>query len=92
MEKEPEMIMVLAATKALEYKTIHRRAETEEVIKHIMKSEDINPDLKLYAVVAANEVMRIKKDNFDLTDKQIMQEFVNNIFEFVAKVKQQDED
>jgi len=88
MIKDREIIMVNAASAALEYKSKHPRGWDDDAIAHVLKSLDSEPKLKVYGIAAASEVLNLRKEplNHNLTDKQILQLFVDNIFTFIAKI------
>ena len=77
--KDPKIAMTNAALLALDYIKTKNVYEPEEVIKHVMKVSEASPSTKLGALAAANEVIKLKKNNPSFTDKQIMQMLMNNL-------------
>ena len=61
MEKETEFLMVNAATKALDYKKKNPEALEEEIIKYVLNTLDVKPELKIIGVASANEALKIQK-------------------------------
>ena len=53
-----------------------------------MKNLIASSEVKVYGIAAANEILKLRKNDIEKTDKQLLQSFVDNIFEFVAKVDQ----
>ncbi len=90
MIKNGEIAMVNAATYALKAQDRNPGASTEDVIKHFLQdsSQGMKSEIKIYAIAAINEVLKLKKDriNRGKTDKQLIQMFVNNISEFSRKI------
>jgi hypothetical protein len=83
-----EVAMVNAASAALEYKARHPRCYDDEAVSHVLKTLEAEKKLKVYGIAAANEVLNLRKEpvNRNLTDKQILQLFVDNIFAITAKI------
>jgi hypothetical protein len=68
-----KLAMMLAATKALEYKKEHPDEEVEEMIKHIMHNFPSSSDAKVGAIAAANKAIKYKRGNPKMRDKEIVQ-------------------
>jgi len=85
---EKEVVMVNAVTLALEYKEKHPRAWDDDAVAHVMKNLNAPADIKLYGVAAANEILKLRaSEGFKgLSDKQLIQQFVDNIYGFMAKM------
>ena len=90
MIKDREVAMVNAANAALEYKSKHPRCFDDDAVAYVLKTLDSKPKLKIYGIAAANEILNLRKDaaNNNLTDKQLIQIFVDNIFAIVAKIEE----
>jgi len=86
MIHDKELAMINAATIALEYKIKHPRCWDDDAVAHVLKTLDSEAKLKIYGVAAANEILKLKKNNSQLTDKQLLQSFTDNIFEVVSKI------
>lgn len=88
MIKEKEIAMVNAATMALEYKEKHPRCWDDDAVAHVMKNLEAPANIKIYAIAAANEILKVRGSAgfSSLTDKQILQQFVDNIYAFSAKI------
>jgi hypothetical protein len=86
MIKDREIAMVNGATLALEFKNKHPRAWDDDAVAFAMTNLKATSESKLYGIAAANEILKLKKIHSDLTDKQLVQFFVNNIFQFVSKI------
>ncbi len=91
MIKDAEVAMVNAATYALGAQDRNPGASVDDVIKHFLQdsSHAMKSDVKIYAVAAINEVLKLKRDrmNRGKTNKQLIQMFVNSIPEFSRKLK-----
>ena len=81
----PEIIMVNAASKALEYLNKRPKAENEEIMKHVILSfgADLKQNLRILGVAAANEVLKLKREFPNALDKEILQKLTNNISKII---------
>ena len=86
MIKDREIAMVNAASKALEIMDNSPDADTEDIIKYVMASLDAPSELKIQGIAAANEIIKMRRAYRELTDKQVLQLFVDNIFEFISRM------
>ena len=86
-----EVAMVNAASYALSYKDKNPYADVEEIIKNVvinMDSISIKKNFKIFGIAAANEILKLKKQHKDKTNKQILQIFVNNVSEFLNRLEE----
>ena len=94
MIKDAEVAMVNAATYALEAQERNIGASVDDVIKHFLadSSYGIKSELKIYAVAAINEILKLKraKENRGQTNKQLVQMFVKTIPEFLRRLKDEE--
>jgi len=91
MIKNSEIAMVSAASYALEYQDKNPRAEIEEIIRGVMNNLDAlktKNNIKVFGMAAASEALKLKKENKNKTNKQILQMFVNNSKSFTEKVSE----
>jgi len=88
MIKDAEVAMVNAASKTLEIMDINPNAETEVIIRHVLENLDAPSHMKVMGVAAANEVIKLRRAYQDRSDKQILQMFVDNIYEFLSKMNE----
>jgi len=91
MKKDVEFLMVNAASLALEYKAKHPSALEEEILKYVLNYLEVKPELKIVSVASANEVLKIQKMSKTLSDKEIMQAFMNNLPKLVASLVEEEE-
>lgn len=91
---EKEVVMINAATMALEYKSKHPRSWDDDAVAHVMKTLVAPADIKLYGVAAATEILKLRaSEGFkELSNKQLVQQFVDNIYGFMAKMHAGGED
>jgi len=77
----PEIVMVNAASKALEYLDKRPRAENEEIMKHVIISlgSDLKQNLRILGVAAANEILKMKRISPNAPHKELLQKLTNNI-------------
>ena len=89
MIKNSEIAMINAASYALEYRDKNPEADIEEIIRRVMENLDAlrtNKNIKIFGMAAASEALKLKKENKNKTNKQILQIFVNSSKSFVEKV------
>ena len=95
MIKDAEIAMVNAAIYALEAQERNIGASVDDVIKHFLadSSYGIKSELKIYAVAAINEVLKLKraKENKGKTNKQLVQMCVKDIPEFSRRLKDEED-
>lgn len=92
MIKDVEVAMVHAANYALDYQDEKYNADVEEIIKQFLNEPDyldVKDSLKIYSIVAINEIMKIKRLNKNKSKKQLMQVFVKNIPEISLRIKEE---
>jgi hypothetical protein len=87
MIKDREVAMVNAASMALEYRAKHPRAWDDDAVAHVVKNLRASKEIQIYAIAAANEIIKMRKLDRDSTDKQLLQEFINNVFAFIARIE-----
>ena len=95
MIKHSEIAMVNAASYALEYQDKNPGAEIEEIIRRVIQNLDAlrtEKNLKIFGIAAASEALKLRKENKDKTNKQILQMFVNNTKGFVEKINEGQEE
>lgn len=85
----PQVFMVNIASKALEYKNEHPNKSSEEIMRHVILSLDseTNPDLKIFGIAAANEILKMKTTSPQLTDKELLQKLTNNLPKIIEGAK-----
>ena len=91
MIKNSEIAMINSASYALEYQDKNPGADIEEIIRKVMGNLDVlrtNKNLKIFGIAAASEALKLKKENKNKTNKQILQIFVNSSKSFVEKVNE----
>ena len=88
MIKEREVAMVNAASMALEYKEKHPRCWDDDAVAHVLKNLNTSSELKIYGIAAANEILKLRSSpGFQgFSTKQLLQQFVDNIYAFIAKM------
>lgn len=71
-----KIAMMTAASKALDYKKINTKADTEEIMQYIMTELKAKGQEKIGAMAAASKALKYKEES-GLNDKQIMQKVMN---------------
>ncbi len=71
-----KIAMMSAASKALSYKKINPKAETEEILQYVMNDMKVRGQEKIGAMAAASKALKYKEES-DLTDKKIMQKVMD---------------
>lgn len=72
-----KIAMMTAASKALDYKKINPKADSEEVLQYIMKELRAKGQEKIGAMAAATKALNYLEDS-SLSQKQIMQRIMND--------------
>jgi hypothetical protein len=91
---EKEVVMINAVTLALDYKAKYPRCWDDEAVAHVMKTLVAPAEIKLYGIAAATEILKLRaSEGFNgLSNKQLVQQFVDNIYGFMAKMHAGGED
>ena len=87
LESEIKIVMIRAATKALEYKNQNPQSLTDEIIKNIMESLDAKGIAKIGGIASANFAIKYKDQNPNARDKEIMQKIMDESNEILARIK-----
>jgi hypothetical protein len=77
MIKDKEVAMVSAGHKALEILEKDPTLPIEEIIQKVMSHIFAKPDVKIVAISAVNSIVKLKRKNPDMSDKQVIQEFIS---------------
>ena len=93
MEKENTKLMMLtAASLALDYLKKNPNADSEEVMKHVIKNTKADGEAKLAGIAAANHVIKFKEKNWKATQKHVMQDLSNSMSNILESIESQNED
>ena len=82
MEKKKISLMA-AASKALDYKKNNQNAGIEEIMRSIMKDNEIIESANISAVPAVARAVKYKESNPGLSDREILQRIMNEIPEIM---------
>jgi hypothetical protein len=74
-EEKIKIAMMTAASKALQYKKINPKADTEEVMQFVMTDLKIKGQEKIGAMAAASKALKYKEEGEQ--DKKIMQKVMD---------------
>jgi len=92
MEKENvKLAMITAASSAMDYIKKNPNADSESVMKHIIKSIKDTGEAKIAGIAAANHVIKFKEKNSKATQKQVMQELSNSMRSILKSIESQNE-
>ena len=83
MKKRKISIMV-AASRALDYKKNNPNAEIDEIMNSIMKDSEIIEFANISSVPAVTRVVKYKENNPSLSDREILQRIMNEIPEIIS--------
>lgn len=86
--KDVKLAMMIAAGKALELKTKKPYADTEEILKIVMKDVKAHGNAKIGAIAAATRAIKYKEQSPGAKDKEIMQRVMNESAEIVDLIGQ----
>ncbi|MBI2629980.1 hypothetical protein HYW76_02675 [Candidatus Pacearchaeota archaeon] len=90
MENE-KLVMITSANAVFSYKKENPSAESEEIIKYLMKSLDAGKQEKICAVAAADFLLKYLEKNPRAGEKEAIQHVMDNITEIVSSVNEQKE-
>ena len=82
--KKKKISMMVAASRALDYKKNNPRAEIDEIMNSIMKDSKIIETADISAVPAVTRVIKYKENNPGLSDREILQRIMNEIPEIMS--------
>lgn len=91
MINNSEIVMINAASYALDYQDKNPGADLEKIVQKVIENLDnlrIKKDIKIFGIAAASEALKLKKENKHRTNKQILQMFVNNSKNFIIKINE----
>ncbi len=75
-EEKIKIAMMTAASKALSYRKLNPKADTEEIMQFIMTDLKMKGQEKIGAMAAASKALKYQEEA-KMSDKQIMQEVMN---------------
>jgi len=78
MIKDKEVAIVSAGHRALEILKREPTMPVEEVIQKVMSSLFAQTDVKIAAIAGVNAIVKLKRQNPDRSDKQVIQEFISS--------------
>ena len=84
-ENDKKVAMMIAASKALEYKKQNPSAIIEEVMQHIINSINVERDAKIAAIASANKAIKYKEQA--MKDKEIMQKIMNESDQILREIE-----
>ena len=87
MEKEVKIAMVMSASSALKYLESKPHADTEEVLKHVMKEIRLQKEEKIAGIAAANFVLKYKEKKPKATEKEVMQNLANSTTSILEEIE-----
>jgi len=86
--ESPKIIMMVAASKALDYKSKKPLAESNEIIQYVMMNVSAMSNMKISAIAAANRDLKYKEQNPGANNKEIMQRIMDESAEIIESVDQ----
>ena len=87
VERDKKLVMITAASSALDYLKKSPNADSETVLKHVMRNMDAEGEAKIAGIAAANHVIKLKERNSRATTKQILQDLANNTDLILSSIK-----
>ena len=76
-DEKIKIAMMMAASKALDYKKINPKADDEEVLQFVMNEIKANSVAKIGAMAAATKALKYLQQSPGAKDKEIMQKVMN---------------
>ncbi|MCS7134425.1 MAG: hypothetical protein NZ889_01015 [Candidatus Pacearchaeota archaeon] len=84
MEKA-KITMVVAASKALEYKNKNPKAEAEEIFQYIMEEIKTGKFEKAAAIAAVTKALQYKEEK--MNDKEILQKIMEQLDNLISNIE-----
>ena len=93
MKDDSEIVMVNAASYALDAHEKNSMITPEEIIADLIKNNKLKSSMesKVFGIAAVNEILNLKKQNRHKTKKQLLQSLVNNRAEFMQRIRGEEE-
>lgn len=80
------LAIVMATSRALEYKNLKPNSSTEEILQHIMKEIKVKGTAKVAAIAAVTQAIDYKEKNPEAKDKEVMQTIMNKSSEILNSI------
>ncbi|MEK6918394.1 MAG: hypothetical protein AABW51_05595 [Nanoarchaeota archaeon] len=91
MIKDKRILVMVGASSALSYKKMKPHSETEETIKHVLRSLDCSQEMKIFGVAGASFVLKHLEKNPDVTEKEAIQKLSNETNSILMNIESQEE-
>jgi len=79
MIEELEVAIVYGGTKALRLLEDNPLLNVEDAIKDVMTSLDAPEEIKISAISAVNDILKMKRQFPNLGDKELIQKYINEL-------------
>lgn len=90
MVDNEKIAMIVGASSALSYRRKNPSADSEEILKYVIKTIEVNKKAKVFGVAAANFVMKYISQNSQATEREVMQNLTNEIPKILNFIKSED--
>ena len=87
MITDSKLVMTVAGSAAMSYKKKKPAADTDEILSHVMKA--VFSEEKVFGIAAANYVIEYLKKHPHATEKEVMQNLVNESNEIINSIEEQ---
>ncbi|MBU3913644.1 MAG: hypothetical protein KKB21_03745 [Nanoarchaeota archaeon] len=91
-EKDVRLIMIAAASSALDFLKKNPNADSEQVMKHVIKNLKVEEGKKIAGIAAANHVIKFKEKNPRKTDRNAIQNLSDSMSKILKSADIQNED
>ena len=85
--ENPKVFMMVAAGKALDYRTINPSASSNEIMQFVVNGVEAEGSAKIGAIAAADRAIKYKEQNPRSSDKEIMQRIMNETPEILEALE-----
>lgn len=87
-EKDVKLAMMITGSSALDFLKKNPNADSEQVMKHVMRDVRAEGEAKIAGIAAANFVIKLKEKG-KITDKKALQELANSTSEILNSISQE---
>jgi hypothetical protein len=90
MIKDKKIAMIAGASSAISYKRIRPTAETEEVIRHVIKDIDTRGENKIFGIAGASFVLKQIEKNHLISEREVIQNLTNETQNIIRSIEESD--
>ncbi len=90
MISNEKIAMIVGASSALSYRRKNPSADSEEILKYVIKTIELNKKAKVFGVAAADFVIKYITKKPQATEREVMQNLTNETPRILNFIKNED--